>query len=117
MTFLTYKDISNQIEAFEVSKSKKIGALIGSMIISAIIILIPLFTLINLLIFRDFIKLIIVGFGFLAWFYYFLTEALYYQAITRGNVKKVHIVAFCDSLLFLIIIFAAILLANKIGGF
>lgn len=117
MTFQTYKRISNDIKNIKVSKKKKALIYITSLIISAILVLIPVFTLINLLIFRDYVKLIVIGFGFLLYFMLFIAEALYFEARTARLVKGTYIIAFMHSLVYLLVIIIVLIIILNMGVF
>ena len=115
MTFLTYREISDKIDNLNVPLKKKIPAFIISFIISLIIVILPLFTLINLFIFRDYRKMIVLGFGLIIDLVFFITMALYYQVITKNMVKKTWVVALCDTLVMSILVLIAVLIIYMTG--
>ena len=115
MTFLTYKEISKQIDNLNVPLKKKIPTFLVSLIISLIIVILPLFTLINLFVFKDYRKIIIFGFGVIIDIVFFLTEALYYQAISKNMIKNTWIVALCDTILVAIVVLIVVLILFSIG--
>lgn len=115
MTFLTYREISDRIDNFNVPLKKKIPTFIISFIISLIIVLLPLFTLINLFIFRDYRKIIVFGFGLIIDLVFFITMALYYQAITKNMVKNTWVVALCETLVMSILVMIAVLIIYMTG--
>ena len=117
MTFQTYKDTIKKIKSYNTNIKEKIGCAIFSFIASAIIIILPLFILINSLIFRDYVKYIIIMFGFLTWFMYFISRSIYLQGITKGFYKKTYMVALFESIVLIPLIIIIVILVIILGGF
>jgi len=112
---MKYKEINEQLKLINKSSKEKIIAFIFALFLSFLIISAPAAILINLAIYRNFLKLIIfVGALFLS-FAYFMIQNIYYVAISNGEIKGVWIVAFADSIIPTIIILGIILIIFEIG--
>ena len=110
-----YKEINQELEKYNKSFKEKFFAFLIALLLSLLLISAPALILINLAIFRNYVKLIIfVGALFLI-FVYFMIQVIYYNAITQGEVKKVWIVALGDTIIPAIIILGIVLLIFFIG--
>ena len=115
MIFKDYNMIRNECKTFDVAIKKKIGIAIFSLLVPLFIISIPTILLVNLLIFRDYVKLIAVGFGFLLILLFFLIKYFYDLGITEGKIKKVYIISIVNTLFMSVIVIITLIFLFSFG--
>jgi len=110
-----YNEVIQELEKYNRPFKEKFFAFLIALLLSLLIISAPALILINLVIFKNYLKLIIFIGALLLIFEIFLIQLIYYVAITKGEVKQLWIVALLETLLPAILVLGAILLIFFIG--
>ena len=112
---MKYKEINDELEKLNNTIKEKAISLIFSIILSILIISAPLAVLINLMIYKNYLKLIVFGIAILLIFAFFMIFNIYYVALSKGKIKKVYIVALADTIIPAIFIFGIMAIIFYIG--
>ena len=112
---MKYKEINLKLDELNSTTKEKIICFIFSLILSLVLISAPIAILINLAIYRTYLKLIIFVGALLLIFAYIMIQSLYYSSLAKGKIKGVWLVAITDSIIPSIIILGIVLFLFFIG--
>lgn len=104
MILKDYKNIKLERNKYTLTKKEKIGIILFSVLVSIFIVSIPTIVLVNLLIFRDYVKLISLGFGFLLILLFFLIGYFYDIGKTKGNIKNIYVISLRNTIFMSVIV-------------
>lgn len=110
-----YNEIQTLIKEINVPLKKKIAYLLFSILISLIIISGPLCICINLMIFRDFQKLISFLIATIIILFCLLIDYFYIKCIVKDNVKNIRYVILTDTFALAIFIYLFLIIIYFIG--
>ncbi len=107
MTLKTYKEIneSYQMEDDNLKFKNKFGIFIFSLLFSFMIISIPAIILINLLIFKDYVRLTAFFIALDIILFLYLFELFYDIGITKGKIKDIYVLPFTHIIFEAIVVF------------
>lgn len=112
---MKYKEINDELDKLNNTIKDKAISLIFSIILSILIISAPVAVLINLMIYKNYLKLIVFGIAILLIFAFFMIFNIYYYALSKGKIKKVYIIALADTIIPAILILGIMALIFYIG--
>lgn len=112
---MKYKEINDELDKLNNTIKDKAISLIFSIILSILIISAPVAVLINLMIYKNYLKLIVFGIAILLIFAFFMIFNIYYSALSKGKIKKVYIIALGDTIIPAILILGIMALIFYIG--
>gem|GEM_PF-2008309 len=110
-----YNDVINELRELNIPIKTKILYFIISLGVSLLIFSGILCILINLLIFRDFQKLIAFGIATVIVFIFFITDVIYFKALSQKRVSGIRIVILTDSLIFSIGVYIILIILYILG--
>ena len=112
MTLRIYDLVKKEYDNYPVTLKKALPVMIFSFMLSLFLVSIPTIVLINLLIFKDYVKLIAFGFSILIILLLHLTELFYDLGITEGKISYIYAITNRNIVyksLFVFIIYVALL--------
>ena len=110
-----YNDVINELRELNIPIKTKILYFIISLGVSLLIFSGILCILINLLIFRDFQKLIAFAIATVIVFIFFITDVIYFKALSQKRVSGIRIVILTDSLIFSIGVYIILIILYILG--
>ena len=112
---MKYKEIDEKLDNFKRSLKDKIVCFIFAIFLTLLLVSAPAAILINLTIYRNYLKLIIfIGSLFLI-FAYIMIQVIYYSALTKGEIKGIWLYSVTDSIIPAILILGIVLFIFFIG--